>query len=194
MPKFDNPAALSALARGDLDNAMVAATPGGIEAQEKAGQTELVNSTNMPLDLDREAFEKVGFKFGDPIDDVFQEAQLPEGWSRATTDHSMHSHILDEQGRARVSVFYKAAFYDRNANAHLCRRYGVRSLYGELAGCDLADDERAHAVYDCDTEIWRSEVFKAEDDDSRRILDKSVRAWLAEHYPNADDPTAYWDN
>lgn len=30
-----NPAAVSALARGDLDNALVAATPGGIEASDE---------------------------------------------------------------------------------------------------------------------------------------------------------------
>jgi hypothetical protein len=114
-----NPAALSALARGDIDNFVVASTPGGIEAQEKAGQTALVQSSDMPLDLspNREAYEALGFTFGEKIDDLFQKATLPAGWTRKATSHDMHSEILDEQGRKRISIFYKAAFYDRRADA-----------------------------------------------------------------------------
>lgn len=189
---YITPAMIKALAEGDIENAKVAARPGGIEAQEKAGQTELVNSTNMPLELDREAFEAVGFKFGNPIDEVFQEAQLPDGWTRAATYHSMHSDILDEQGRRRVSVFYKAAFYDRRADAHLKRRYGVRGLYGDPGDCGLADDERAQAVFDGDKEIWRSEVFEMGDHETRRAQQARAEAWLAEHYPDHNDPLAYW--
>lgn len=118
-----NPAAISALAKGDIDNFNVASRPGGIEAQEKAGQSALVTSTDMPLDLSpsREAFEALGFTFGEKIDDVFQRATLPTGWTRAATEHSMHSNILDETGKIRASVFYKAAFYDRRANAYIVR-------------------------------------------------------------------------
>jgi hypothetical protein len=74
----------------------------------------------MPGDMkpSREAFEAVGFKFGDKIDDLFLSAELPEGWTREATDHDMWSKILDADGVERVSVFYKAAFYDRCAFAH----------------------------------------------------------------------------
>lgn len=116
-----NPAALIAAARGDIENAIVASTPGGIERQEKAGQAALVASTNMPLEMSpsREAFEKEGFVFGDKIDDIFVAATLPPGWTRRGTEHAMWSDIFDEQGRKRVEVFYKAAFYDRRAEAYL---------------------------------------------------------------------------
>lgn len=118
-----NPAALSALAKGDFENFIVASKPGGIEAQEKAGQGALVASTNMPLELtpSKEAFEALGFTFGEKIDDVFQHATLPPGWTRAATAHSMHSEIRDETGKVRVGVFYKAAFYDRRADAYIMR-------------------------------------------------------------------------
>lgn len=105
----------------EVVNFLAASTPGGIEAQEKAGQGKLVASTDMPLDLNpnKDAFEAVGFTFGEKIDDVFQEATLPKGWTRKATDHDMWSEILDENGGKRVSVFYNAAFYHRSAHAVL---------------------------------------------------------------------------
>ena len=118
-----NPAALSALAKGDLENFATASTPGGIEAQEKAGQALLVASANMPKSMSpsREAFEALGFVFGTEVDELFLKAKLPPGWTRAATDHSMWSTIVDEKGRKRVEIFYKAAFYDRRADAHIVK-------------------------------------------------------------------------
>ena len=46
-------------------------------------------------------------------------ATLPPGWSRQGSDHAMWAHLLDEHGRQRVGIFYKAAFYDRSAHMHL---------------------------------------------------------------------------
>ncbi len=37
---YMNPAALKALVGGDIENFLVASTPGGIEAQEKRGQMQ----------------------------------------------------------------------------------------------------------------------------------------------------------
>ena len=102
---FRNVAAFRAASRGDYVNALIAETPGGIERQEAAGQAKLVASDDMPLELDpsREAFEAVGFVFGDKIDDVFQVATLPQGWTRQAAEHAMYSDILDEKGRRSAS-------------------------------------------------------------------------------------------
>jgi len=100
------------------------ATPGTrsafIEAQEAAGQRELVASATIPTRLtvgteaDLVAF---GFTLGQPCpcDPMFREVTLPDGWTRQASDHAMWSYIVDELGRRRVAMFYKAAFYDRNA-------------------------------------------------------------------------------
>lgn len=97
---------------------------GAIEAMEKRGQAELVHSDRLPTNGnngDREPNDEeylaLGFTFGepDPADPMFRPATLPEGWRREASDHSMWSYIVDELGRRRVSVFYKAAFYDRSA-------------------------------------------------------------------------------
>ena len=46
-----NPAALAAASRGDLANALIASTPGGIERQEAAGQRTLVESAMLPKEI-----------------------------------------------------------------------------------------------------------------------------------------------
>jgi hypothetical protein len=190
-----NPAILSALEKGDLENALVAATPGGIEAQEKSGQTALVNSTNMPREMrpNQEAFEKVGFRFGDAVDELFVSATLPPGWTRAATDHAMHSDILDDRGRKRVGVFYKAAFYDRRADASLECRYTVRMLYGKYGDPRLAENEVVCAVQDAGVTIFQTRAVNADDWDAQDAIRKEATAWRTETYPDASDPTAYWD-
>lgn len=106
--------------------------PGGsdqaIAEQERAGQAQLVNSDRLPTQIEdhtgdggQAALEAFGFTFGDPDprDPLFRPVTLPEGWKREASDHDMWSYIVDELGRRRVGVFYKAAFCDRRASMSL---------------------------------------------------------------------------
>jgi hypothetical protein len=95
-----------------------------IESQEKAGQAQLVHSDQLPTEIedhtgngDQAAFESLGFSFGeaDDQDPLFRPATLPDRWHKEPSDHSMWTYIVDELGRRRVAIFYKAAFYDRRA-------------------------------------------------------------------------------
>lgn len=99
-----------------------------IGAQERAGQAQLVHSDRLPTDIhgDRADFEAIGFTFGEPDDrdPMFAPATLPEGWKREGSDHAMWSYIVDQLGRRRASIFYKAAFYDRSAHMSLTTVYG----------------------------------------------------------------------
>lgn len=116
------PAALRAIFAGEAENFKAAATPGGIEAQEAAGQRALCASSRLPREMNpnREAYEALGFVIVKPSDDdLFFDVTLPEGWKYESTDHSMWSKIVDETGAERVSVFYKAAFYDQRASCSL---------------------------------------------------------------------------
>ena len=98
---------------------------GYIEGQERAGQSQLVNSDRLPTDTDGTdaEFESLGFTFGRPDagDSLFRSATLPPGWKRQGSEHAMWSYIVDEQDRKRVAIFYKAAFYDRRAFMRLER-------------------------------------------------------------------------
>jgi hypothetical protein len=101
-----------------LAGAMMMGASGYIEHQEKQGQVEVSHGGKLPINISgmsKEELEEIGFVFGEPIDELFQECVLPEGWQIAPTDHSMWSDILDEGGNKRGSMFYKAAFYDRDA-------------------------------------------------------------------------------
>lgn len=192
-----SPAMLSPVASG---RSILDGTPEGIRASEKLGQITLVNSTDMPryLSPEKAAFEAVGFKFGDKIDDVFQAAQLPAGWSRRATEHDMHSKIVDAAGRTRVTVFYKAAFYDRNADATLIPRFTIGDRWDE-------NEHRVGAlVLDVGVEIARFGDLPVTDTDvnvvygmarleAMREFNRQAEAWLDATYPNWRDPAAYWD-
>lgn len=105
-----------------LLGAMSMGTSGYIEHQEKQGQRQVSGGTRFPLKISgmsKAELESIGFVFGNQIDELFQEVTLPQGWKIQPTDHSMWSNILDENGNERGSMFYKAAFYDRDAFAFM---------------------------------------------------------------------------
>lgn len=99
---------------------LMGGAPNNILAQEAQGQKELVNSMQLPVDIDPDDKAKLveaGVVFGDPSpgDPIFCDALLPKGWSKQATDHSMWSKLVDDTGKVRAMIFYKAAFYDRSA-------------------------------------------------------------------------------
>jgi len=121
----------------DLTNLLLLATgdtEAVIGAQEKAGQWQVVHSDSLPTEIHGGTdadFETLGFTFGpvDPHDPLFRPATLPDGWTKEGSDHDMWSYVVDELGRRRVGVFYKAAFHDRHADMTL------HSLYSYVTGC-----------------------------------------------------------
>lgn len=187
-----SPAAFGALAKCDIENFVVASTPGGIEAQEARGQKQFVNASTLPIRHDgctRADFEKFGVVYCENVDDLFVNVTLPDGWKKVATDHSMWSHLVDNRGRQRASIFYKAAFYDRSAHIAIDRRFSIHKDYDR-------EPDIVFVVKDCGNAIFSTEpVAKPEakwwEVDGR---EKNIaEAWLAEHYPNWKDATAYWD-
>lgn len=186
------PAAIAAAAKGDFANALFAATPGGIEAQEAAGQRAMASSfRTLPKDMDRATGEKVGFVFGEDDDDLFVCVTAPEGWVIRPTDHSMHSDIVDEQGRRRGSIFYKAAFYDRRAHGNWLTRYQVVPEYTssyDTVGFKAVDSATGDTLFSVPVpEQDENAKWKA-----RSQVETLVRAKLAERFPDCLDPAAYW--
>lgn len=98
--------------------------PNAIEAQEAQGQQELVKSSQLPVKANSprgvNAAEKyrelgicvVGNSAGD---NLFLNVTLPDGWQIQATGHPMWSKLIDANGKEIASIFYKAAFYDREA-------------------------------------------------------------------------------
>lgn len=185
-----NPAALSAIARGDLANALVASTPGGIERQEAQGQRDLVASSRLPKEIRGATREEItaatGIVFGADADDLFVNVTLPPGWKLQATEHNMHSDLLDDQGRKRAGVFYKAAFYDRRADIHFNRRYRVDNNFGDptttIIVLDTATGETLRTVGQ----------YAYRDYAAAQPLEDLARAWLKEHFPDYENALAYW--
>jgi hypothetical protein len=130
-----------------------------IERQERDGQRQLVSSDRLPTDRLGD-FETLGFTFGEPDsgDPMFCPATLPPGWQREGSDHS---YLLDEHGRKRVSIFYKAAFYDRSAFMSLSTVYGYASAV--LAGEERLILDEAWATREAFAEALRDARAQAEE-------------------------------
>jgi len=173
------------------------AMPGMIEASERRGQSELVHSDQLPANMGdkRPSFERLGFRFGDPTpgDPLFIQATLPPGWSKRGTDHAMHSVIVDDAGRERVSIFYKAAFYDRRADMCLKGRYMVDVLDWErevgpkeAQVTDLKTGQVIHSVTrEAGPEKWDSANSNAR---------SAAYAWLDANRPHHRDPMAWLED
>lgn len=212
-----NPAALGAAFRNDWENAAVASTPGGIEAQEAAAQRDLVESQKLPKEgtiqlshtgphrtSDQKQLETLGFVFGFEVDDLFVSCQLPKGWTLKPTDHSMWSAVCDEKGRKRMAVFYKGAFYDRRAFARMEKRFSI-------IGWDAPSPALPEQHIDYSTDAWKktlecryvkdwdntpvfhTQPFEMGDSEAERAAYRECVDWLLEHYPLYEDPFAYWD-
>jgi hypothetical protein len=193
-------AAIKAAVDGDLANSLVASIPGGIEAQEARGQQSFVNSETLPLKFNfgtREELEQMGVRFGEDIDDLFCRVELPPGWKKVATDHSMWSKLVDEKGRERASIFYKAAFYDRKAHISTKHRYEI-SVYEPCDETGNVVEWRTEthyrtAVQDAGRTIHVVAIRPAEDGyDAQEAHYKAAEAWLNEHYPDWRSKTAYW--
>ena len=172
---------------GDTENFIAASTPGGIEAQEKRGQMEQATKTTLPIDgtsgEKRAAWEKLGFIFHENEDRLFVNVLFPVGWKKQPTDHSMWSDLLDDKGRKRAAIFYKAAFYDRSAHIHFCHRFSV--------GC--YSDDNTVTIKDCGTVAHVIGEHPKGDYKAMDELREKAAAWLNEKYPLWNDAQAYWD-
>jgi hypothetical protein len=185
-----NLAALAADLRGDLASALIASTPGGIERQEAAGQSALVEGATLPKEIHgatREQLTALGFRFGADADELFVMCELPPGWTKRATDHSMHSELMDEQGRKRASIFYKAAFYDRRADMGMLRRYGVESWRD-----GSSDKVRRVDVTDCGVVIKEFGEVKRDDWEGMNMRKEAAKTWLTEQRRDWQSPLAHW--
>ena len=167
--------------------------PGGIEQQEAGGQIEMINEQVLPKESPIEMLALLGFVFGEDDDDIFVKVKFPDGWIKKATGHSMHTDLLDDKGRKRGGIFYKAAFYDRSANMSLSRRYSVQRNY------DGDDSAVQFQVKDCDTVIFETNPVDLSEFKGMEFYNKSdieeeiAKVWLLEKYPDYGNPMSYWD-
>lgn len=120
-----NPAFESAVAPpmddNNFANFMAASSPGGIEAQERMGQKDVCRKTMIPKEMipNRRAYEDMGIHIRNDANDIFFSADYPKDWTIKPTNNPYYSLIIDNTGKERAQIFYKAAFYDKSAYIRL---------------------------------------------------------------------------
>ena len=97
------------------DRVHASMTSSDIEASESAGQKMMIDSTQIPKDGDWELLKSWEIGIIGDADDLFYNAQLPIGWELRSNGHALNTDLIDDLGRKRAALFYKAAFYDRRA-------------------------------------------------------------------------------
>jgi len=177
-----------------------------IEAQEARGQRDACNSDQLPtkglLGADRPVWEAMGIKILDDqpcTDSLFTFVELPKGWKKQPTDHSMWNNLVDDKGRVRGSFFYKAAFYDRDANIHPVRRFSIERNYERKDTDDLIEMQ----VRDSKKAVFSVEAPMPKKDGKRDYqaseqVEKELRGqcaqWLIDNgFPDYNNVSAYWD-
>lgn len=193
-----------------------------IEDMEARGQAQFVSQSSRlptrgltepdPGGNERDAsilqatWAQLGIKIGALVDGdpMFTNVELPPGWELKATDHPMWSELLDDKGRKRAGMFYKAAFYDRSAHIHLNNRFFVGYQYREETPKDRhrrslildratdvgGDDPASYGYADVVGGGVRLVTRWTEDLDGNRA---ECEAWLNERYPQWREAAAYWD-
>jgi hypothetical protein len=212
------PAALHAFVAGDVENFIVASTPGGIENQEAMGQAAMVGTRDvLPMRSPREKLTKLGFVFLGDVDGrkLFVDVQFPAGWKKVATDHSMWSNLLDPKSRVRGTIFYKAAFYDERADMYLNSYYKVKCEHfnadDKTCSFDVCTHSKTFVVNADGDPVSPIVVVRYEEERkfeymgkdycaaARRRMDeedaahKTCREFLDKKFPDWNDPLAYWD-
>lgn len=182
--------------------------PTMILEEEQAGQRQLIATDRLPASIEpagaREAFERMGIVFLGPVigDSLFMHVALPAGWRKVATGEAMLSLIVDDRGRERARIFYKASHHDPKASLILTARYGVHESCYKMERLDEAEFMAfvtdGGVVTDGRTVIFTTDVVELAGDrratfrQTREVL-KQAEVWLDANYPNWRDPFAYWD-
>lgn len=181
---------------------LLGGNPDAIEAQEAIGQLEFVESSQLPRKSNtREApnaaeqYSKMGIKVltSSKGDDLFLGVMLPKGWKKEFTTHSMWNNLVDDKGSIRAMIFYKAAFYDRDAFVDFKTRYETDFKFLDEKHPERDwDSARIISVKDNRTgeTLWASDKCFYGDND--RVY-QEAKDWLDKNFPDWKDINAYWN-
>ena len=107
--------------------------------------------------------------------------------------------VKDNKGRERISFFYKAAFYYRNAFSNFTKRYDYFTMPFDDYKTDADYNERMskpwHGIItDSGKEIWRTEEVEPDDKyEYFKKIENILKEEINKRYPNWKDVFAYWD-
>jgi len=215
-------------ASGSADNLIHYMLGGTVEQQEEQGRNELIIADQLPKtnnDFDRSALEiykKIGVEIVEDNnnDDLFFSVKLPKGWSKKCTGHNLWTDLLDDKGRKRACIFYKAAFYDRKAFINFEKKITMKvdrlgfinNDYSQEEGslnyisnktpfCGVIKDFDGKILFKtdeirCDIELTKkgftTDEYKMESYKIKNKLREECLEWLKIKFPDWEKEEAYW--
>lgn len=159
-----------------------------IEMQEEQGSKEFCSNETLPIKMgegDKEVLEAWGIQFlGEvPGDSLFQYVVLPNGWKKES-ESSYWTNLLDDKGRTRALIFYKAAFYDRRSHLNVVSKFRLKECYPK--GCTNWNEGYYEVTFG-DEVIFTTNIKDCEE------ARKDAKDWLDTNYPDWRDKSNYWD-
>lgn len=192
--------------------------------QEKQGQAELTNQQSNIIELpvksnSRATAEQIYTDFGFTIvgpseDDLFLKVDVGK-WKVKATEHAMWNNLVDSSDNVRAKIFYKAAFYDRDAfvNSPLTR-YSINMKYFDLEYSDTYDRINKEPVifgvmdgqeviqsfgekpftklYDKSWDDKNHYAWWKEYEQFKESVKNQAEQWLNSNYPDWKNPLACW--
>lgn len=170
-----------------------------IEQMEKDGQISFVNSTQLPWKINGkdggaiDDYKKMGIKIikeHTDGDEIFTEVELPIGWKKEPTEHSMWSNLIDNNGNIRATIFYKAAPYDRSSFINFQTRFKIKIQRNrEVENSDQHSNKKYYyCVYD---DVNNLELFKTNSDSDDDW--KKCEIYLIDNFPGWENWHSYWE-
>ena len=181
---------------------LMGGNPNAIEAQETQGQKEVVESSqlpskvNYPREIDiEEQYTLMGIKVigNTEGDDLFLDVELPNGWKKDSTDHSMWNKLFDDKGRERLNFFYKAAFYDRDAFVNFTTRYNWQGNYDNKDTMSYIVKDNATGEVIFETKKISRDSNQPNYFEMKNELEEQCQQFLKDNFPEHEDINAYWD-
>jgi len=180
---------------------LMGGNPNAIEAQEAQGQKELVKSAQLPSKANsprsinaEDQYALMGIKVIGKTegDEMFFDVEMPSGWKKEATDHSMWNNLLDDKGRVRATFFYKAAFYDRDAFVSFSTRYiWTTKFTKDSMSFFVKDNATGEVVFETEEmskDVNDPDYFKTQED-----LQNQCKQFLKDTFPEHENINAYWD-
>lgn len=131
----------------------------------------------LPDPQDREGWEALGLRFGNPLEDGVVAVEMPLGWSTVEVALGWFE-LRDAKGRRRGGYAQLTGGTNRMGPPECRFRIEI----------DRQEEFLWAVVKDVGREVFRSGVARSEDD-----AVAECERWLDVRFPEHADPTAYWD-
>jgi hypothetical protein len=158
----------------------------------------LIKAVALPVDMgedDHQILKQCGVKFNGLVegDEIFENVELPDGWSVVESDNPEWFSLDDDNGNSRAVIYYSTSYYKRYAWLRVSRRFAVVPDYA-------FEDENPEArvcVTDYGVTVFTTMAYSYDSSSreqyevAKESAQKEASTWLEENYPHWKNHLAY---